>query len=61
MKGKWSDDHTLVIDRQTLGTGEGQKWSLSFDGDKLSLRGKGRDGREVSVDGESGGLLHGLE
>jgi len=61
MKGKWSDDHTLVIDRQTLGTGEGQKWSLSFDGEKLTLRGKGRDGREVSVGGESGGYLHGPE
>jgi CubicO group peptidase (beta-lactamase class C family) len=61
MKGKWSDDHTLVIDRQMLGMGEGQKWSLSFDGEKLILRGKGRDGREISVDGESSGLLHGLE
>jgi CubicO group peptidase (beta-lactamase class C family) len=61
MKGRWSDDHMLVIDRQTLGTGEGQKWTLSFDGEKLSLRGKGRDGREVSVDGESAGYLHGPE
>jgi CubicO group peptidase (beta-lactamase class C family) len=55
MKGRWSDGHSLLIDRQTLGTGEGQKWSLSFDGEKLKLRGKGRDGREVSLDGESGG------
>jgi hypothetical protein len=61
MKGKWSDDHTLVINRQTLGSGEGQKWSLSFGGEKLSLRGKARDGREVSVDGESAGYLHGPE
>lgn len=51
----------LVIDRQTLGSGEGQKWTLSFDGEKLSLRGKARDGREVSVDGESAGYLHGPE
>ncbi len=54
-RGKWLDGHTLVVERQTLGTGEQQKWTLSFDGERLHLRGKGRDGREVSIDGELGG------
>ena len=44
-----------MIERQTLGTGEEQKWTLSFDGEKLDLAANGRDGREVSIDGEVGG------
>ena len=55
MRGKWSDGRTFVIERQMLGTGEEQKWTLSFDGERLHLRGKGRDGRDVSIDGEPGG------
>jgi hypothetical protein len=31
-----------------------QKWVLSFDGDRLQLRGKDSDGREISIDGEPG-------
>ena len=28
-----------------------QKYTLSFDGDKVNVRGRDRDGREISVDG----------
>jgi CubicO group peptidase (beta-lactamase class C family) len=52
-RGNWRDDHTFAIERMTLGTGEEQMWSLSFDGAKLRLRGKDR-GREVSVEGDAG-------
>lgn len=38
-----------------VGGDSDRKWVLSFDGDRPRLRGKGEDGREVSVDGEGGG------
>ena len=54
-KGKWLNGSTLEIERQAVGMDELQKWTLSFDGEKLHLRGKDRAGREVSVDSEPGG------
>jgi hypothetical protein len=54
-KGKWLNGSTLEIERQAVGMDELQKWTLSFDGDRLRLTGKNRDGRDVSIDGESGG------
>ena len=54
-KASWANQQTLVIDFQSLGLGEQRRWSLSFEGDKAHLGGKTRDGREVSVDGETGG------
>ena len=50
MKGTWSDSHTFVIDVRLIGGDDGRKWILSFDGDKLNLRGKARDGHDVSID-----------
>lgn len=55
MRGKWLDGHTFLIERQIVGTGEQQKWTLSFDGDRLRVHGKGRDGREIAIDSEIGG------
>jgi hypothetical protein len=56
MKGSWLNGSTFVIDRLTVGAGqEAQKWTLSFDGARLHLRGRGRDGRTVLIDGELGG------
>ena len=46
---------TFEVERQAVGMDELQKWTLSFDGDKLQLRGKDRTGREISLDGEAGG------
>jgi CubicO group peptidase (beta-lactamase class C family) len=55
-KGNWLNGSTFVIDRLIIGAGEeAQKWTLSFDGAKLHLRGKNRDGRDVLIDGELGG------
>jgi hypothetical protein len=52
LKGNWLNGSTLVIERLTIGAGEeAQKWTLSFDGARLHVRGKGRDGRDVFVDG----------
>ncbi len=56
LKGAWLNGSTFVIERLTIGAGEdAQKWTLSFDGAKLHVRGKGRDGRDVLIDGEFGG------
>lgn len=54
VKGSWVKQDTFVVDIQYVGLGEQRKWFLTFNGDKLNLRGKLR-GREISVDGESGG------
>lgn len=53
-KGSWSDDHTFLLRRLILGAGlPAQKYTLSFDEGKLSVRGFDRNGREVLVDGGS--------
>jgi CubicO group peptidase (beta-lactamase class C family) len=53
-KGKWLNGSTFEIERQVVGMDELQKLVLSFDGDRLNLRARDRDGREVSVEGEPG-------
>lgn len=51
-KGSWSNDHTFVLNRMILGAGLAeQKYTLSFDDEKLNVRGFDRNGREVSIDG----------
>jgi CubicO group peptidase (beta-lactamase class C family) len=52
VKGTWLDGQTFEMDVEYLGYGEEQKLFLSFAADKLNLRGKDRDGREASVEGE---------
>jgi hypothetical protein len=54
-KGKWVNGSTLEVERQAVGMDETQRWTLSFDGDRLHLRGKDRERREVSLDSEPGG------
>jgi hypothetical protein len=53
-KGKWLNGSTFEIERQVVGMDELQKLVLSFDGDRLHLRARDRDGRDVSVEGEPG-------
>ena len=55
VRGIWSNANTFAIDFQYLGSGEQRKWTLSFDGERSTLRGKAKDGHEVSVDGTAGG------
>jgi len=55
-KEAWLNGSTFVMERLTIGAGqEAQKWTLSFDGARLHLRGRSRDGRTVIIDGETGG------
>jgi hypothetical protein len=53
-KGKWLNGSTFEIERQVVGMDELQKLVLSFGGDRLHLRAKDRDGRDVSIEGEPG-------
>jgi CubicO group peptidase (beta-lactamase class C family) len=55
VKGAWAKGNTFILDVQYVGLGEQQKFSLSFSGDKVVLRGNARGGREIAVDGETGG------
>jgi hypothetical protein len=56
VKGTWQDDHTFVIDRLILGQGKpAERWTLTFDGEKLNVRVKLEDGHEISIDSETGG------
>jgi CubicO group peptidase (beta-lactamase class C family) len=55
VKGTWQDDHTFVIDRLVLGLAQPpEKWTLTFDGDKLNVRIKSGGQPEISIDGETG-------
>ncbi|WP_441228801.1 serine hydrolase domain-containing protein [Tardiphaga sp. 20_F10_N6_6] len=56
VKGRWLDDHAFEVERINIGASElSRKWTLSFDGDKVSLRGKNYEGVDVAIDGQSGG------
>jgi hypothetical protein len=45
-----------VIDRLILGQGRpAERWTLTFDGDKLHVRVKLGDGDEISIDSETSG------
>jgi CubicO group peptidase (beta-lactamase class C family) len=56
VKGRWLDSHTFEMERRTIGEdGRTRRWTLSFDGDRLNLRGKNFDGVDVAVDSLTGG------
>jgi CubicO group peptidase (beta-lactamase class C family) len=56
VKGTWQDNHTFVIDRLILGQGQpAERWTLTFDEEKLNVRVKFEDGSEMSMDSETGG------
>lgn len=55
MKGAWRDGRTFVVDLQFIGMGEERTWSLTFEGEKLTIKAKGRDRREVAVESKTPG------
>jgi hypothetical protein len=56
IKGTRQDDHTFVTDRLVLGLGEpAERWTLTFDGEKLNVRVNIPERPEVSIDSETGG------
>lgn len=54
-KGSRQNEQTFIFDFQYVGLGETSMWTLTFDGDKATLRGKARYGREATAEGTSGG------
>jgi CubicO group peptidase (beta-lactamase class C family) len=57
VKRTWIDDHTFVVDWRVLGLANSQeeRWTLTFDGEKLNVRVKFGAWPEMSGDGEAGG------
>lgn len=51
MKGSWIDATTFAIDAQFIGQGEERQWRLTFAGDRLTFKTRGRYGKEVTVEG----------
>ena len=56
VKGTWVDDHTFVVDCRVLGLANypEERWTLTFDGEKLNVRVNFGTGPEISIDGETG-------
>jgi CubicO group peptidase (beta-lactamase class C family) len=53
VKGSWLDDHTFAVERQILGHGETQRWTLAFDGNKVDVTFESTDGAKVNLHGEA--------
>ncbi|MGJ5136352.1 serine hydrolase domain-containing protein [Bradyrhizobium oligotrophicum] len=53
MKGNWVDPTTFAIDVQFIGQGEERNWRLTFDGDKVTFRTKGRYGKDLAIEGQA--------
>ena len=55
-KGSWQDENTFILDRLALGQGRpAERWTLKFNGAKLSFSAENEKGSEISVDGKTGG------
>jgi hypothetical protein len=56
VKGIWVDDHTFVVDWRVLGLANfaEERWTLTFDGEKLNFQTKLLDGSEMSIGAETG-------
>jgi hypothetical protein len=51
-RGSWLDQRTFTFDFNYVGLDQQHLWQLSFDGDRVSLRGMTPDGREIAVEGK---------
>ena len=51
-KGRWISEHTFEIDRRILGHSETQIWTLTFDGDKVTVNFENTDGFKTQLHGE---------
>jgi hypothetical protein len=57
LKGTWVDDRTFVVDWRVLGIANApdERWTLSFNGDKVNLRANIAGQPEIAIDGQAGG------
>jgi CubicO group peptidase (beta-lactamase class C family) len=52
-KGRWLHDHTFALERRILGHGETQTWTLSFEGNKVTVGLETTDGDKRELRGET--------
>lgn len=52
-KGRWVNERTFAMERRILGRGEIQTWSLTFDGDKVTVNFENTDGFKAELHGET--------
>ena len=51
-KGRWLNEHTFVLERRILGHSETQSWTLSFEGNKVTVNLEDTDGGKWELRGE---------
>jgi CubicO group peptidase (beta-lactamase class C family) len=51
-RGRWTSEHTFVMDRRILGHSDTQTWALTFDGDKVTVNFENTDGFKAELHGE---------
>lgn len=51
-KGRWISERTFAMERRILGRGEIQTWSLTFEGDKVTVNFENTDGFKAEMRGE---------
>jgi hypothetical protein len=52
-KGRWLNEHAFAIERRILGHSEMQIWTLTFDGNKVSVAYEDTDGSRAELHGEA--------
>jgi hypothetical protein len=52
-KGRWLNEHTFALERRILGHGETQTWTLSFDGNQVTVSLENTDGGKWELRGET--------
>jgi CubicO group peptidase (beta-lactamase class C family) len=50
-KGRWLNEHSFAIERRILGHSETEIWTLTFDGDKVSVAYENTDGAKAELHG----------
>jgi hypothetical protein len=51
-RGRWTGEHTFVMERRILGHSEIQTWALTFVGDKVTVNFENTDGYKAELHGE---------
>jgi len=52
-KGRWINQHTFAMERRILGHSEVQTWTLSFEGNKVTVNFENTDGFKAEIRGET--------
>jgi CubicO group peptidase (beta-lactamase class C family) len=51
-RGRWTSEHTFVMERRILGHSETQTWAATFDGDNVTVNFENTDGFKVELHGK---------